>query len=104
MTARRSDLAIFGVYTAVSLILGYLSLESSLTTPAWALAALFLAGTVAIFTSRRHPRGASVAVLLLLPLSFAALPHPVTASAATRASASTPKSRLIAGLHICSVE
>ena len=71
MTARRSDLAIFGVYTAVSLILGYLSLESSLTTPAWAMASIFLAGTVAILTSRRHPRGAFVAVLLLLPLSFA---------------------------------
>lgn len=71
MTARRSDLVALVGYSAVSLALGYLSLESSLTTPAWALVALFLAGIATILVSRRHPLAAFIAVLALLPLSFA---------------------------------
>lgn len=71
MTPRRSDLAALGAYAALTLALGYLSLESSLTTPAWTLAALFLAGIGTILVSRRHPLAAFIAALALLPLSFA---------------------------------
>ena len=71
MTPRRSDLVALGAYSAASLALGYLSLESSLTTPAWALVALFVVGIAMIFVSRRHPLVAFIAVLVLLPLSFA---------------------------------
>ncbi|MEV7800138.1 histidine kinase [Microbacterium foliorum] len=71
MTPRRSDLVALGAYSAVSLALGYLSLESSLTTPAWALVTLFVAGISAILVSRRHPLVALIAVIVLLPLSFA---------------------------------
>ncbi|QDE35916.1 ATPase [Microbacterium foliorum] len=71
MTPRRSDLVALGAYSAVSLALGYLSLESSLTTPAWALVTLLVAGISAILVSRRHPLVALIAVIVLLPLSFA---------------------------------
>ncbi|MEX0161273.1 MULTISPECIES: sensor histidine kinase [unclassified Microbacterium] len=71
MTPRRSDLVVLGSYSAVSLALGYLSLESSLTTPAWALVALFVAGIATILVSRRHPLVAFIAVVVMLPLSFA---------------------------------
>lgn len=71
MTPRRSDLVALGAYSAVSLALGYLSLESSLTTPAWAIVALFVAGIATILVSRRHPLVAFIAVIVLLPLSFA---------------------------------
>ncbi|AKV86518.1 hypothetical protein AKG07_09630 [Microbacterium sp. CGR1] len=71
MSGRRSDLAMLGVYAAVSLVLGYLSVESSLTTPAWALVALLVAGVAAVLVSRRHPLAAFIVVLVLLPLSFA---------------------------------
>ncbi|KQR47980.1 hypothetical protein ASF87_03295 [Microbacterium sp. Leaf161] len=71
MTPRRSDLVVLGSYSAVSLALGYLSLESSLTTPAWALVALFVAGIATILVTRRHPLVAFITVLALLPLSFA---------------------------------
>lgn len=71
MTPRRSDLVALGAYSAVSLGLGYLSLESSLTTPAWALVTLFVAGIATILVSHRHPLVAFIAVIALLPLSFA---------------------------------
>ena len=71
MTPRRSDLVALGAYSAVALALGYLSLESSLTTPAWALVALFVSGIATILVSHRHPLWAFIAVLVLLPLSFA---------------------------------
>ena len=71
MTLRRSDLVALGAYSALSLAFGYLSLESSLTTPAWTLVALFIAGVATILVSRRHPLVALIATLVLLPLSFA---------------------------------
>lgn len=71
MTPRRSDLVALGAYSAVALALGYLSLESSLATPAWSLAALFVAGIATILVSHRHPFWAFIAVIVLLPLSFA---------------------------------
>lgn len=71
MTPRRADLLALGAYSALALALGYLSLESSLTTPAWALVALFVAGIATILVSRRHPLVAFIAVIVLLPLSFA---------------------------------
>lgn len=71
MTARRSDLVGLGAYTAVSLVLGYLSLESTLTTPASTLVVLFIAGVITVLVSRRHPLAAFIAVLALLIASFA---------------------------------
>ena len=71
MRRLRSDLLVLGAYAAVSSVLGYLSLESSLMAPMWALVALFLAGVAAVVVSRRRPLTAFIAVLALLPLSFA---------------------------------
>ncbi len=67
----RSTLGVLAVYVPVSLILGYLSLESPLATPVWTLLLLFVAGVSAIVSARRYPVAAFIAVLALLPASFA---------------------------------
>ncbi len=75
MTKRPAPLptaVVLAVYTTISAVLAYLSLESPLQTAAWSLLLLFVAGVAVIVSARRSPVAAFVGVLILLPASFAA--------------------------------
>ena len=61
---------VLAVYVAASVLLGYLSLESSLRTPVWSLLVMFAAGLAAITLWKRRPFVAFIVVLVLLPVSF----------------------------------
>ena len=69
---KRSSLWVLGVYAAISVILGYLSLESPLRTPVSSLLLLFVGGLAVILAAQRYPVAAVVGALVLLPASFAA--------------------------------
>lgn len=68
---REATAVVLTAYTTVTLVLGYLSIESSLTTPVWALLLLFVGGVSVIVSARRHPVAAFTGVLILVPASFA---------------------------------
>lgn len=68
----RADVVILLVYVPLAVALGYLSLESSLRAPAWAIVLLGLAGVTAVLVRPRHPGAAFAATLVLLPLTAAA--------------------------------
>ncbi|KRD50544.1 hypothetical protein ASE34_13420 [Microbacterium sp. Root280D1] len=68
---RRATFLVLALYVCVTLILGYLSLESPLKTPVWSLLLVFVAGIAVILSMQRKPRAAFIAALILLPASFA---------------------------------
>ena len=68
----RGDILALAAYLSISAVLGYLSLESELKTPAWSLVLLCGAGTATLLFWRRRPMVAFAAVLGLLILSCAA--------------------------------
>lgn len=67
----RPTLVLLAAYATVSLILGYLSLESPLRTPVWSLLLILVVGLSIIVSARRYPVASFIALLVLLPVSFA---------------------------------
>ncbi|GAA4531406.1 histidine kinase [Brachybacterium paraconglomeratum] len=67
----RTDVVILPAYLLLAIALGFLSLESSLRAPAWAIMLLGLAGVTTVLVRPRHPGAAFTAMLVLLPLTAA---------------------------------
>lgn len=67
----RADVVLLLGYLMLAVALGFLSLESSLRSPAWAIVLLGLAGVATLLIRPRHPTAALAAGLALLPLSAA---------------------------------
>ena len=71
MKLTRIELVELATYLALAAGFGYLSVESELVTPPWAIALLGVGGIATVLLRRRHPGAARVAVPVLLLLSAA---------------------------------
>lgn len=71
MKLSKGDVAELTIFIAVAGFLGYLSVESALTTPMWGIALLSVTGVATVVLQRTAPSAAAVLALALLMLSAA---------------------------------